>query len=780
MITTKNKNNEKRSQRQVWMNFSGIEGVYKKMTLNQQINFNDWADFWRYEIGVNVIPAQTRKKTTYIKWTLWQDKPIPEDMYENWKRTGAFRHGIAVIVGRVFHNPNKIGLYLYCIDCDNKKAKDEFSANWNRLGDSTLIEWHDDNPDKVHIYGYAHKPIPKKGSDITSKDLKEKADRNEFPAFEVKGRGEHGIMFCSPSIHEKGHQYHVGPCTEPKVTDGIEYKIDEICKKYGIPYLSDNNYDDDNTHGTNNTKHLDDYQIPIDKLIHDDAILILAGHNRHEAILRVAEHYVATISDISDDMLYSLTDARNQIICDPPLPPREITKLCKQAVPFVENSIGRPTKKKKKRKNLNVIDYNTIAQTIIDQYNLVTLQKTHDILYWKDGVYLYGAEEIISQQCRIINSNIKNHDIVEILGIIKDKTGYHGLKEFDEDIYRINVQNGYVNLHTGKLEQHNPSYLSRVQLPILYNPMIVPNKFLKYLRSCHDDPHTKYTILEMMGMCLIRDNHLFEIAYMHTGSGANGKSVLFNILENVLGKQNIANKPIHDLENQRFSLSALDGKLANICADIGPDELRTSGNLKKLISGDPVDGEKKYQESYSFRNYAKLIFSANQIPEVFDSSDAFARRFVIIEWTKKFYGDDRQIYVRTIEDDKEELSGIFNIMVAFARILLKTRKIKYEKTVRDSKIAWTEKADSVKNFVDRMCVTDSSEEYSISKQKLYSQYISFCKTKHITIVSSIEFNKKMHNLGLQDIQKRYGSEVTRIWKGITLRSELSGGNERLG
>jgi hypothetical protein len=33
------------------------------------LNFNEAADFWRYEIGVNVIPINSRKKVTYTEWS---------------------------------------------------------------------------------------------------------------------------------------------------------------------------------------------------------------------------------------------------------------------------------------------------------------------------------------------------------------------------------------------------------------------------------------------------------------------------------------------------------------------------------------------------------------------------------------------------------------------------------------------------------------------------------------------------------------------------------------
>lgn len=74
---------------------------------------NDWADFWRYQIGVNVIPANTRKKETYESWKEWQDKPISEDLHNEWKKSGVFNNGLAIILGKVHHNRQKEGLFSY-------------------------------------------------------------------------------------------------------------------------------------------------------------------------------------------------------------------------------------------------------------------------------------------------------------------------------------------------------------------------------------------------------------------------------------------------------------------------------------------------------------------------------------------------------------------------------------------------------------------------------------------------------------------------------------------
>ena len=49
-----------------------------------------------------------------------------------------------------------------------------------------------------------------------------------------------------------------------------------------------------------------------------------------------------------------------------------------------------------------------------------------------------------------------------------------------------------------------------------------------------------------------------------------------------------------------------------------------------MVAGDSVTGEHKFGQPFTFGNYAKMIFSANLIPEREDKTDAFYRRWVII------------------------------------------------------------------------------------------------------------------------------------------------------
>src|SRR5215213_9386430 len=136
--------------------------------------YNICADFWRYEIGVNVMPAYTKNKGISIPWAEWQNKPIPEDVHNKWKVTGAFNKGMAIILGKVWHNKDKSDLYLNGIDADNLKAieeictRNERSISLNELAQWTLVEQHLDDTNRAHVYVYSHKPFTKRNSDKNS------------------------------------------------------------------------------------------------------------------------------------------------------------------------------------------------------------------------------------------------------------------------------------------------------------------------------------------------------------------------------------------------------------------------------------------------------------------------------------------------------------------------------------------------------------------------------------------------------------------------------------
>ena len=155
-------------------------------------NSNEWANFWRLEVGVNVIPANTRNKKPLVTWKEFQSAPIPDTLHNEWINKGMFKDGMAIICGQVFHNEEHKGRWLNAIDCDNLDGTNAMcSTSVDITASKTLVEQHD-NKQKCHILSYTDKPLKNRAINPKNKEL-----------IEVKSMGKN-ILYCSGGIHRDG------------------------------------------------------------------------------------------------------------------------------------------------------------------------------------------------------------------------------------------------------------------------------------------------------------------------------------------------------------------------------------------------------------------------------------------------------------------------------------------------------------------------------------------------------------------------------------------------
>ena len=141
--------------------------------MESQKSANQWADFWYYQVGVNVIPAHNKTKTPKVEWknsTLgnWQTEPVPENVFNDWKGENLFDEGLAIITGMVFRGNSK-GMWLNGIDCDNKAGTEAMCPQGvEHTAKGTLVEQHA-NPDKCHILSYSDEPLKNRAINPDSK-----------------------------------------------------------------------------------------------------------------------------------------------------------------------------------------------------------------------------------------------------------------------------------------------------------------------------------------------------------------------------------------------------------------------------------------------------------------------------------------------------------------------------------------------------------------------------------------------------------------------------------
>lgn len=426
--------------------------------------------------------------------------------------------------------------------------------------------------------------------------------------------------------------------------------------------------------------------------------------------------------------------------------------------------------------------YDYYAEKIMRKFFFKTIRETGEILIYRNGVYKPYAKSIIEEECQKIMQDCSTNKCNEVINVIRRST-YTDRERFDNDKNLINLRNKIVNVRTGQVLPPTPTILFRTQLPVSYDSSKEPVKFLKFMEECHPDPVNRTRAIEAFASTLIPTLKL-EKMFMNVGEGSNGKSTYFGVIEKVLGGENISNVSIHDLAADKFSKSGLDGKLANIYPDILTKEISDTGALKSLTSGDSIYVQKKGEDAFKMRNFAKLFFSCNELPELGEDSYAVYRRLVLIQWNQQFKSsaeaDEEQTQKRNpnLLDElttDDELSGILNLLIQEARKIISQEGLSHEEKSSDLRKTWAEKSEPIEKFLDEFIEQDFAAK--TSKAMIYAEFKKWCKDHKITPRSEKIFNQRISqqlgaSSGSARLEENEG-KPTKVWFGIKLISDVT-------
>jgi P4 family phage/plasmid primase-like protien len=417
-----------------------------------------------------------------------------------------------------------------------------------------------------------------------------------------------------------------------------------------------------------------------------------------------------------------------------------------------------------------------IENVLMDMYRFRTMSDTKEIFYYDEsrGIYVSGAEIIIESQAELMTDGTVSTSIVnEAMNHIRRRT-YTNRPDFDaSQPHILNLQNGLLNIDTLEIKEHSHDQLSLVQLPVKYDPVAKCPQILKFLGQVLH-PQDVFTAMEIIGYCLYKTAE-YEKAVMLVGSGSNGKSVFLKIIEALVGSQNTSHIALQDLDKDRFAAAGLYCKMVNTFADLKQLKLTSSGNFKMLVSGDSIRAQNKFKDPFSFRNYAKLIFSANKIPESDDETYAYYRRWLILEF-EKIFDDTRDTKLIDKLTVQQELSGLLNLA------LIALRKLRNDNGFKDISVEkvrkkYEEKSNTVKAFLDSECIIDISDPLcDVLTTDMYAAYCKFCKDNNERSVDMSVFGKQLAQFGIERKQMKRNGDKSYYYIGVKLKYDFRAGD----
>jgi putative DNA primase/helicase len=461
----------------------------------------------------------------------------------------------------------------------------------------------------------------------------------------------------------------------------------------------------------------------------------------------------------------------NSRLNSPPLDDKTIKEKVESAyknpVPYFGDTCG---------KDKQVILRNEVFQNVTRKYRFVSLPNGLVFVY-TDGVYVAEGtpEQIVKTECvKVFKEDYQKSDFGEVFDRIKGAFPVpHGFFELTS-VDLICVMNGILNIKTRELQEYNPDIAFLNKLPIDFDPRAKCPLIEKTVAEWLESPAHVQAIYEWFGYLLLRQYPIHKALFL-IGEGSNGKTTFLNLVTMFIGEENVSHVPFQQL-GERFKCVQLFGRLVNLADELSTNALSDSSMFKELTGESPVSGEIKFvQNPIKFKNYAKIVYSCNQLPMSSDMSYAFFRRPSIFRFDNVFSKEHHNIDEHLIEKltTNSELSGLLNLALQGLQRLLAAGDFSVQTDVFKTQQEWS--LDTVADF--RTTRLRESLESEVCFTDLYADYVEFCKKKEQKPLAETPFSLRLRkHITYRVCQKQVKGIRRQYYEGIRLATTDSDEN----
>lgn len=268
----------------------------------------------------------------------------------------------------------------------------------------------------------------------------------------------------------------------------------------------------------------------------------------------------------------------------------------------------------------------------------------------------------------------------------------------------------------------------RYKLPYSYDPAATAPKLQKFLDEVLPNKNHQQIIFEYLGLCFAPWLKTDDKILLLYGQGANGKSVLCEVVTALFGAANIAHVNIDKLTQQgqpgEFAAVELDGKLLNFATELNGKALQ-SDLLKQLASREPIRAAFKHKDAFTITP-PPMITNCNELPRTGARDLGFYRRLQIIPFDVTIPPERRNPNLAK-ELIETELPGFLNLVLKGLQRLIDKRGHFTENPQGDmlTRELWAEN-DSVTAFIEDKFDTETSKKSKQERTTLYELYNSYC------------------------------------------------------
>lgn len=337
--------------------------------------------------------------------------------------------------------------------------------------------------------------------------------------------------------------------------------------------------------------------------------------------------------------------------------------------------------------------------------------------------------------------------------------------DYNRESRLLNCENGVVDLETGEIIPTSRgqmiSQCTHMAADLDHNP----KTFIKFMNDMFEGNQRIIDFLMKAFAYSLTDDAVEQEMYILYGDGSNGKSLLLEVMHDILGDYAIMSRPtlLTEQFNGNSSLGAiarLQGKRFVCVEELKPGDRMDESIIKSLTSGyGNIIGKFLYANEFEFNFKGKIFMATNYRPVIRGTDKGIWRRINVIPFRKTFEGktDDKNLKEKLMA----EAPQILGYVIRYYRKYMQEGLIPPEDVVNEVS-EYRAEQDVVQRWIDECC--ELGKGYYCKASSLYANFATWSKANNEYVMSNTLFGR---NLAKKFERKQLST--CKVYYGIRIR-----------
>lgn len=340
--------------------------------------------------------------------------------------------------------------------------------------------------------------------------------------------------------------------------------------------------------------------------------------------------------------------------------------------------------------------------------------------------------------------------------------------QLNRDPMLLNVENGTIDLATGRLRPHRQDDLITKLCPVAFDAAAecpLWEETLELVFDCNAELVAYWQRLTGYALTGATSEQVLPILH---GGGENGKSTVLNVMLEILGPDYAMKAPPNLLMAKKHDghpteLADLFGKRLVVAMETGEGTRFNEPLVKELTGSDPIRARRMREDHWQFDPTHKFMIGTNHKPQIRGTDHAIWRRIHLVPFDVRIPADRKDKSMpRKL---RKEYPGILAWCVRGCLDWQRLDGLGVPPVVEQATEAYREDQDILGRFFEECCrVVPGDESVQVKARQLYQAYSQWASKGGENPMSETLFGRRVAERGFK---KRPGRSCN-FYLGIEL------------